>query len=158
MFIASVPVLFTVLLIAPLTLPLAGCGEKAPTLEDLNSTDVTLPNGTKIVCDTMRQSIDLRRGLMFRDALAPGRGMLFIYPKLERHPHWMYQVKFSVDTIWMDDDHTIVEMILNMPPCDSKLASECPTYGGTRVSRFAVEVPAGFVRKNGLRADQKLDF
>ena len=138
---------------------LAGCGgEKASTMDDINSIDIALPNGQKLVCEVMRYDIDLQRGLMFRDPLPPGRGMLFAYPKDEAHLHWMYQVKFPVDTIWMDKDHVIVEIIANMPPCDKKAAHECPQYGGTRKSRFALEVPAGYSMKNGLRPGQMLDF
>lgn len=139
-------------------LVLVGCGERASTMEDIMDTDVTLPNGTKIVCQTMRQEIDLARGLMFLDSLPPNRGMLFEYMKQQPHPHWMYQVKFPIDTIWMDSDHQIDEMVLNMPPCTGKPAHECPQYGGQRNSRFVLEVPAGFVRKQGLKIGDKLDF
>jgi uncharacterized protein len=138
---------------------LTGCGEKAATMEDLTSTDVTLPSGTKLVCETMRQDLDLNRGLMFRDPLPPNRGMLFVYPKDGFHSHFMYQVKFPIDTIWMDHDRDIVEIVTNMPPCPAgKKAHECPTYGGQKSSRFVLEVPAGFVAKNDLHLGVRLDF
>jgi uncharacterized protein len=137
---------------------LAGCGEKASTMDDITSTDITFPNGTKLVCETMRYDIDLTRGLMFRDPLPPGRGMLFVYQKEEPHTHFMYQVKFPIDTIWMDREQRIVEIVPDMPPCGPKAAHECPTYGGKTISRYALEVSAGFVAKNGLRVGQKLSF
>jgi uncharacterized membrane protein (UPF0127 family) len=143
---------------ALLAATLTGCGEKAATLDDLRSTEITLPNGTKIVCETMREDPELARGLMFRDSLPPNRGMLFAYPTVDIHKHWMYQVKFPIDTIWLDRDHSIVEIVENMPPCTGKAAHECPQYGGKQRSRYALEVNAGFAAKNGLRVGDRLDF
>ena len=152
--IVIVAALFAILCIAPL----AGCGERASTMEELNSTDVTLRNGIKIVCETMRADIDLTRGLMFRDSLPPGHGMLFFYPANAKHQHWTYQVKFPIDTIWMDGDHTVVEIVANMPPCTAKAAGECELYGGKQLSHYSLEVPAGFAAKNGVKVGDRIDF
>src|ERR1700678_3423333 len=118
--------------------------EKQGSLDYLYLSDLTLPNGTKLVVETMRNQLDITRGLMFRDSLAPNRGMLFFYPKQEAHAHWMYQVKFPVDMIWLGRDHRIVEMAPDTPPCPSKAAHECPSFGGHVPSRFVLEARAGF--------------
>ncbi len=141
-----------------LVLTLAGCAEKATTQDELTSTEVTFPNGAKIVCETMRQDFELTRGLMFRDSLPVNRGMLFVYRTVEPHQHWMYQVKFPVDTIWLDRDKKIVEIVANMPPCNGKAAHECPQYGGVQPSRYALEVNAGVAAKNGLKVGDRPDF
>src|SRR5712691_9779623 len=65
---------------------LSGCGDRPTRLEDVNATILTLPDGSRIVAETMIQELDTTRGMMFRDALAPGRGMIMIYPKEEKHP------------------------------------------------------------------------
>ena len=137
---------------------LAACGDRSSTMDEINSTDVTFPNGTKIAAETMRQNIDLQRGLMFRDSLTPDRGMLFVYPSDEPHQHWMYQVKFPLDTIWMDHDQRVVEIVANMPPCPSKVAHECPQFGGKAPSRYVLEVAAGFAGKNSLHVGDRLSF
>jgi uncharacterized membrane protein (UPF0127 family) len=153
-FIVVAAAMFAILLISPL----AGCGEKASTLEDMNSTDVTLRNGTKVICETMRQDIDLTRGLMFRDSLPSGHGMLFVYPANAKHQHWTYQVKFPIDTIWMDGDHNVVEIVADMQPCTAKAAHECELYGGKQLSHYSLEVPAGFAAKNGVKVGDRIDF
>jgi len=137
---------------------LTGCGEKASTMEDITSIDVTFPNGNKIVAQTMRQEIDLTRGLMFRDPLKPDHGMLFAYPKEEKHAHWMYQVKFPIETIFTDRNHYVVEIVTNMQPCPSKAAHECPTYGGKVPSMFALEVLPGVVAKISIQVGDRIDF
>ena len=63
----------------------------------------------------------------------------------------MYQVKIPLDMVWMDKNRRVVEMAENVPPCKTAKASECPTYGGERLSMFVLELPAGYARKHGIR-------
>lgn len=130
---------------------LSACGEKPSTMEDLRSAEVILPNGTKIIAETMREQIDLTRGMMFRDSLGDGRGMLFINPREGNFAYTMYQVKIPLDIIWMDHVHRIVEIASNTPACPSKAAHECPWYGGHEKAQFVLELNAGAATKNGLR-------
>ena len=135
----------------------AGCGTSNIT-DELDLTQVTLPNGAKINAETMRSEPELMRGLMFRESLAPNRGMLFIHPKENTFHYWMYQTKIPLDLIWMDHDRRIVEMSLDTPPCRSSSAKECPNYGGNFKSKYVLEVNAGIARKNGLKTGDSLDF
>jgi len=135
----------------------AGCGTSNIT-DELDLTQVTLPNGAKINAETMRSEPELMRGLMFRESLAPNRGMLFIHPKENTFHYWMYQTKIPLDLIWMDHDRRIVEMSLDTPPCRSTSAKECPNYGGNFKSKYVLEVNAGVARKNGLKNGDSLDF
>jgi uncharacterized membrane protein (UPF0127 family) len=134
----------------------AGCSSSNIT-DELDLTQVTFPNGVKINAETMRSNVELMRGLMFRESLAPGRGMLFIHPKEDTFRYWMYQTKIPLDMIWMDNDRRIVEMSLDTPPCGSS-AKDCPNYGGNFKSRYVLEVNAGIARKNGLKTGDTLDF
>jgi len=134
-----------------------GCGTSNIT-DELNLTQVTFPNGVKINAETMRNEAELMRGLMFRESLAPNRGMLFIHPTESTFHYWMYQTKIPLDLIWMDHDRRIVEMSLDTPPCRSTSAKECPNYGGNFKSKYVLEVNAGVARKNGLKNGDSLDF
>ncbi|HYP06680.1 MAG TPA: DUF192 domain-containing protein, partial [Bryobacteraceae bacterium] len=89
------------LLVLSLCLGLAGCGGSDP-VDDFNSQQVKLPDGTSVKVEVMMNKTDMARGMMFRDSLPEGRGMLFIHPKADRYPYWMYQVKVPLDIIWMD--------------------------------------------------------
>jgi uncharacterized membrane protein (UPF0127 family) len=135
----------------------AGCSSSSIT-DELNLTQVTFPSGAKINAETMRSAPELMRGLMFRESLAPGRGMLFIHPKEDNFHYWMYQTKIPLDMIWMDQDRRIVEMSLDTPPCKSSSAMECPNYGGNFKSKYVLEVNGGIARKNGLKTGDTLDF
>ena len=137
---------------------LSSCGEKPATMEDLTSTEIVFPNSTKIIAETMRENIDLTRGLMFRDSLAQGRGMLFVHTSESNFNAWTYQVKFPIDIIWLDRNHHIVEIVANAPACPSASARECPYYGGHQKAQYALEVNAGVVGKNGLKVGDQLGF
>lgn len=137
---------------------LSACGEKPSTMEDLTSTLVTFPNGTKIVAQSMREPIDMTRGMMFRDSLASDHGMLFFHGRMGKYTYWTYQTRIPLDFIWIDKDYKIVEMAVDIPPCPSKVAHECPNYGGHEDASYVLEVNAGIAAKNGLKVGDRLDF
>ena len=135
----------------------AGCS--SPTVTDeIGLTQITFPNGVRINAETMSDEVELIKGLMYRDSLPQGRGMLFIHPDEDIFHYWMYQTKMPLDIIWMDHDRRIVEMSLNTPPCKSKSPRDCTNYGGNFKSKYALEVNAGVASKNGLKVGETLDF
>jgi uncharacterized protein len=138
-------------------LGLAGCSNVGTITDDVNTTIVKFPNGTKITAETARQDWELLRGMMYRDSLSPDKGMLFVHPEEATYHYWMYQTKIPLDIIWMDHGHRIVEMSANTPPCTTK-ASECSNYGGNFKSTFVLEVGAGIAANNNLKVGDYLDF
>ncbi len=138
-------------------LVLAGCGEKPTTIEDLHTSDLTLPGGKVIRIETMVDTRDLLRGLMFRDSLAADHGMLFVHRRPGQYSTWMYQHHISLDAIWLDENHRIVEIAENLPPCNTA-ASQCPHYGGKETSNFMLELAAGMVKKYGLKTGQVVQW
>lgn len=119
---------------------------------------VTLPNGAVIRAEVVFRTEDMMRGLMFRDSLAPDHGMLFLHTQPGQYGYWMYQVRIPLDIIWLDRGKTIVEMSENTPPCPSKSARQCPTYGGRELSAYVLELAGGVAAKHGLRVGQRIDF
>ena len=113
---------------------LAGCGSKTSPMEDLLTREVTLPGGHIIRAETAVDTRDMMRGLMFRDSLAPDHGMLFVHPVSGNYGYWMYQTNIPLDMIWMDQNHRIVELVENAPPCKTA-ASKCPHFGGHEPAR-----------------------
>lgn len=136
---------------------LAACGPKPATIEDLYTRPVTLTGGQVIEVETMVDTRDLLRGLMFRTSLAPDRGMLFVHQKPGNYSTWMYQHKIPLDILWMDEKHRIVEIVENAPPCPT-VASQCPHYGGAKTSQFMLELAAGGVKRYHLAAGQLVQW
>ena len=136
----------------------AGCGgPETEGPEVLGTRKVVLPGGQQIRAEVEMDPADMQKGMMFRDSLARGRGMLFVHKTPSLYQYWMYQVRIPLDIVWMDANHRIVEISPDTPACKTK-ASLCPTYGGHETSQYVLEVGAGEVRRLGLSLGQTLDF
>jgi uncharacterized membrane protein (UPF0127 family) len=146
------------LLLVSLCIGLAACSNNATSLEDYDARTVTLPDGSTVKAEVMMNPTDMARGMMFRDTFPEGRGMLFIHGSEDNHRYFMYQVKIPLDMVWMDKNRKVVEIAENVPPCKTAKASECPTYGGERLSMFVLELPGGYARKHGIREGAVLQF
>ena len=134
------------------------CGQKPTDAGSVNITQVTFPNGKSVAAETMLQQIDQMRGMMFRDSLAKDRGMLFVHPSEANYPYWMYQCRIPLDIIWMSHDRRIVEISANTPPCPSKSARECPTFGGHEKARYVLELAGGGAALYDLKVGDTLSF
>ena len=146
------PFLFVILL------TLAACGPKGSSLDDMNVTEVLLPNGAKILCQMMSRDIDVQRGMMFQDTLPKGHGMVLLFPREERRKAFTYNVRIPLDFVWLDHDLRVVEVVGNVPPCKSASAKECPTYGGVSRNRYMLELGAGEAAANGLKVGDVIRF
>src|SRR6266498_3253400 len=65
------------------------------------------------------------RGLSYRDGLAPGTGMLFVYNEAQPLTFWMYEMRFCLDIIWIDNGQIrgAAESVCPMP---DKSADQLP--------------------------------
>jgi uncharacterized membrane protein (UPF0127 family) len=136
---------------------LAGCGTNSDAVDEFNTVKVTLPDGAVIRAEVMRNELDMRRGMMFRDSLSENRGMLFIHGSPGKYSYYMYQVKIPLDIIWIDSRNKVVEVSENTPPCATK-ASECPTYGGMHDALVVLELAGGVARKHGVKPGATVVF
>ena len=133
-----------------LSIVLSSCGGSPDAnVQDFSTRPVTLPDGTRIQAETVSHQIDMGKGLMFRDSLPEGRGMLFVHGSPNKYSYWMYNVKIPLDIIWMDGRGLVVEMVENAQPCPGP-SSQCPNYGGNETSLVVLEVPGGYARKHGV--------
>ncbi|AHK78391.1 hypothetical protein M911_03465 [Ectothiorhodospira haloalkaliphila] len=84
-----------------------------------------------------------RQGLMFREHLPEGQGMLFVWPREARYGMWMKNTLIPLDVAFISADHRIIEIMTMQPETtDSHTASE-PV-------RFALEVNAGWFERHGI--------
>ena len=118
------------------------------------------PRGEVIFPDQTRVSVEIadtderrQRGLMFRERLAPGEGMIFLFDEPGSHPFWMKNTLIPLDMIWLGPDEHIVWIAHSVPPCK---ADPCPSYGHEGVALYVVEVVSGFAKQHGLRVGDKL--
>lgn len=85
------------------------------------------------------------RGLMFRDALADGHGMLFIHERQEPQAYWMKNTRIALDILYFDDGLKLVSQQRDVPPCSA--GNACPSYPSDEPARYVLELNAGEAAK-----------
>lgn len=91
------------------------------------------------------------RGLMYRKDMGEDAGMIFVFqgPK-EEHTFWMKNTCIPLDMLFIDDDGTIVGIEENTPTLTEQ------TFSVGCKSRYVLELNAGWTRKHGVKAGQKV--
>jgi uncharacterized membrane protein (UPF0127 family) len=139
-------------------LALSGCQSGDPNGGgNLNTRNVTLPDGFAVAAEVVVSGPDMQRGMMYRTELRAGSGMLFVHSQPGRYPYWMANCKIPLDIIWMDTSHRVVEISANTPPCPSG-GNDCPTYGGHAVASFALELGGGEAARHQVIVGSTLQF
>ena len=105
--------------------------------------------GHRYAVEVARTEVERERGLMFRDQLAAGRGMLFIHPRQEPQAYWMKNTRIPLDILYFDDAHRLVSQQRDVPPCS--LGDACPPYPSDAPARYVLELNAGEAARLGLR-------
>jgi hypothetical protein len=127
------------------------------TAASVNARTVTLPDGFEVHAELKVTPAEMALGMMYRDSVANGEGMLFVHQRQGLNPYWMGHCTFPLDMIWMDSNHKVVEISANTPPCPSG-GSECPNYGGHSPSQFVLEVGGGQAARHDVRVGSELRF
>jgi len=117
--------------------------------------EVAFPDKT-VVAVEIADTPELRqRGLMFREHLAPGEGMVFVFESVGFYPFWMKNTLIPLDMVWVGPDKRIVSIAHSVPPCK---ADPCPSFSPTGDALYVVEVVGGFARKHQLKPGDQLVF
>lgn len=94
------------------------------------------------------------RGLMMRESLPEGRGMLFILDEEGLYSFWMKNMNFALDIIWIDALKKIVDIDENVQPC----IGYCHPLVPVSPAKYVLEVNPGFAKKNGIKIGDKVRF
>jgi uncharacterized protein len=94
-------------------------------------------------CEVAGDPLKRMRGLLGRDRLEPGTGMLL--PR-ERSVHTFF-MRFPIDVVFLDGRNTVVKVVHDLRPWRA---------AGARRARAALELPAGAAEALGLRAGMTL--
>jgi len=93
-----------------------------------------------------------RRGLMFRQSLNAGHGMMFDYNPPRRIAMWMKNTSVSLDMLFFDVNGRVVHIAPHTMPFSLDLIP-APT-----AVRYVLEVPAGTASKLGLMPGDRLQL
>ena len=86
------------------------------------------------------------RGLMEREEVPPGTGMVFLYPRDVAEAYWMKNTLVPLSIAFVAADGRVVS-VAEMTPCK---ADPCPSYAPAGPYRYAVELAAGSFAAAGV--------
>ena len=130
-----------------LLLSLSGCANGAPWVKVA---------GQRYAVEVADDDAERSRGLMFRDRLAEGHGMLFIHEREEPQAYWMKNTRIPLDILYFDDARTLVAQQRGVPPCS--LGDACPPYPSNAPARYVLELNAGEAARLQLRDGAVIEF
>lgn len=135
------------------------------TTEAVNARPAETPSGPRVIFpDGFVVSVEIAandelraQGLMWRDQLRPGTGMLFLFNEDEEHSFWMKNTLIPLDMVWIDKERRVTGVQYNVPPCK---VQNCPSYspGAGVLSRYVLEVAGGVAQEHGIKAGDRLQF
>ena len=116
-----------------------------------------------LVIEVADEAHERRQGLMCRETVPYGSGMLFVFEESRALNFWMFNTYAQLDIVYLDDSRSVVKA-LSMEPCprpdqydDGRWRSHCSSaasgYGSGEAARYALELPAGWLASLGLDLD-----
>lgn len=129
---------------ALLALPPAASGAEA-TLE-VRFRDATL------TAEVAQTAEELKHGLMGRESLPEGRGMLFVMPRPDSWCMWMKGTSIPLSVAFILEDGTVSSIVDEMKPFS--LSARC----AREPVSYALEARKGWFARHGVRPGDKARF
>ena len=105
-----------------------------------------------ITLEVVADDASRARGLMYRDRLPDGHGMLFVFDDESDHAFWMKNTLIPLDMIFIGSDRRIAGVHANATPL-----SLAPVSVG-RPSRWVLEVAGGYAARAGIAVGDRVDL
>ncbi len=86
------------------------------------------------------------KGLMFRESLGDGKGMLFMFDEENIYPFWMKNTNIPLDIIWIYGNGSIGFIEKNAQPC----RDECKNIVPQAKAKYVLEINAGLAEQFDL--------
>tara|TARA_Y100000817_G_C16553792_1_gene409984 strand:- start:19 stop:486 length:468 start_codon:yes stop_codon:yes gene_type:complete len=96
-------------------------------------------------------------GLMFRQKLEEGKGMLFIFDDESYRSFWMKNTFIPLSIAFFSKDKVLVDM-QDMTPSTSVMQKQIPQYKSSKPATYALEVPRGWFRKVKINLGDRLEY
>ena len=108
------------------------------------------PSTPKVDVELAVSEKEITRGLMYRRSMPEEHGMLFRLDERREHTFWMHNTCMPLDMLFVDDDGIVVGIVESATPLtDTTRSVGCP-------SSWVLEVNAGWCRRHGVKAGQKM--
>jgi hypothetical protein len=100
---------------------------------------------TTLTVEIAKTENERQHGLMNRRDLPENNGMLFVFQQPDIKTFWMKNTLIPLDMIFIADNHKIIHIEKNVPPCQS---DPCPVYSSGKPVLYVLEVNGGFTDRH----------
>jgi len=136
----SLRIAFLLLVVLLGTLPACQHSRAADSVQIVNGAGKSIPVAVELAITPEARQL----GLMYRERLDPGNGMLFVFPQVSEQSFWMRNTKIPLDLLFIDEGGKIVRIHARATPySEASLPSNAPV-------RYVLEVPGGYCADNGI--------
>jgi len=112
----------------------------------------------RLVVEIAKTAKEKEQGLSDRKNLCLDCGMLFVFDQEGFYPFWMRRMYFDIDILWIADDR-VVDVTLGAKVSSKEEFAAPKTFYRSRVPIDKVlEVDAGWVEKNGIKAGDVVKY
>ena len=111
-------------------------------------------DGARYAVEVADDDTERARGLMFREQMAAGAGMLFVHDEQAPQAYWMKNTRIPLDILYFDNQRRLVSQQRDVPPCS--LGDRCPAYPSAAPARYVLELNAGEATRLNLRDGTEL--
>jgi len=108
------------------------------------------PGRGEVLAELVTRDEEIELGLMFREALAPGAGMLFVFGWAGVHRFWMKNTLVPLDLLFVAEDGRLVNVVAGAAPLRLRY------HRSAGQARSVLEVPAGWYDAHGVGAGARL--
>ena len=95
-------------------------------------------------------------GLMYRNGISDGEGMLFIFGRSSGWGIWMQNMRFPIDIVWLDGGGKVIDIKRDAQPCRSIF--NCETYRPRTDSRYVLELSSGGAARHGIGIGDRISL
>lgn len=106
----------------------------------------------RVKVEVVRTEPERQKGLMFRQKLDAGRGMLFVFDRPDVLKFWMKNTYIPLDMIFIDEPKRVVAVEENAEPLTLQ------PRGPDTLSQYVLEVPGGWSRAHGVGPGVEVRF
>jgi uncharacterized membrane protein (UPF0127 family) len=140
----------------PALVAAASCSHAAPPApRELRPEIVLSPAGAeaaRVRVEVARGAQEQARGLMYRDHLEPGWGMVFINTAPRHLTFWMHNTYIPLDMIFIGADKRVVGVVENAEP----LTDDARSVDGE--SQYVLEMPGGWSARHRVGPGTPVSF
>ena len=113
-------------------------------------TTVIAVGGVPLMVEIADDPDERAQGLAFRDGLAPGAGMLFVFPEPEPRSFWMKEMRFCLDIVWIESGAIQGAAEWVCPEPEGTADEDLASYRSPVPVSYVLEVPAGWLGQYGF--------